>query len=79
MDANTTTTTRGEGHVGHITRITLGKLQDEGLFEQNNTVGDRHYKTWRLTKAGLDYRMGGKIPDDGIKHAEDLVEVQNDQ
>jgi len=55
--ANTTcTTTRGEGHVGHITRITLGKLQDEGLVEQNNTVGHRHNKAWRLTEEAKQVR-----------------------
>ena len=71
--ANTTTpTTRGEGHVGHITRITLGKLQDEGLVEQNITVGHDDYKAWRLTEAGKQYRDGDNFPD-GIKHVEDLV------
>ena len=64
--------TREPGHVGHITRITLGKLQDEGLVEQNITVGHDDYKAWRLTEEGKEYRNGDNFPD-GIKHVEDLV------
>ena len=64
--------TREPGHVGHITRITLGKLQDEGLVEQNTTQGHRHYRSWRLTEEGKEYRNGDNFPD-GIKHVEDLV------